>query len=89
MSNQAFQNQVTKTPEEAKVQVEQVRLRQRNSFEVINQIVTEYNSSNGWSLVKVIPTPLNIEVFLERSSKQADKDVEVKKQQKEVFLLSG
>ena len=55
-----------------KVPVEKHRIRARNSYEVLSQIVETYNSSNGWSLTKVIPSPLNLDVYLERSSKQGN-----------------
>lgn len=51
--------------------VEQKRLRGRNTFDVVNQIVNEYNSSNGWALLKVMPNLLNFEVVVERSTKQS------------------
>lgn len=55
---------------EVKPLVEKHRIRARNSFETVSQIVNEYNSSNGWQVTKVIPSPLNLDVYLERSSKQ-------------------
>ena len=54
--------------------VERYRLRGRNMFDVVNQLVTEYNSSNGWSVVNVSPTLLTFEVVLERSASQANED---------------
>lgn len=54
--------------------VERHRLRGRNMFDVVNQLVTEYNSSNGWAVVNVSPTLLTFEVVLERSASQADED---------------
>lgn len=54
--------------------VERRRLRGRNMFDVVNQLVTEYNSSNGWSVVNVSPTLLTFEVVLERSAIQANED---------------
>lgn len=54
--------------------VERRRLRGRNMFDVVNQLVTEYNSSNGWSVVNVSPTLLTFEVVLERSASQASED---------------
>ena len=62
---------------ETKPRVEQVRLRGRNTHDVMNQVVTEYNSSNGWALVRVVPNLLNIEVILERSTAQATDSAEV------------
>ena len=56
---------------EVKVPVEQKRIRGANVHSVISQIVEEYNSSNGWSLAKVVPMGvLSLDVYLERSSKQ-------------------
>ncbi len=52
--------------------VEQKRLRGRNMHDVVSQLVTEYNSSNGWAVVRVTPTILNFEVLLERSTAQDD-----------------
>ena len=54
--------------------VERHRLRGRNMFDVVNQLVTEYNSSNGWAVVNVSPTLLTFEVVLERSASQANED---------------
>lgn len=52
--------------------VERRRIRGRNMFDVVNQLVTEYNSSNGWSVVNVSPSLLTFEVVLERSASQAN-----------------
>lgn len=52
--------------------VEQHRLRGRNMFDVVSQLVSKYNESNGWSVVRVTPTLLNFEVLLERSTAQAE-----------------
>lgn len=52
--------------------VEQKRLRGRNMHDVVGQLVTKYNSSNGWAVVRVTPTILNFEVLLERSTTQYD-----------------
>ena len=46
------------------------------------QLVGEYNMSNGWSLVRTLPTPIYHQVYLERSVKQA-KAVEQKAVKKE------
>ena len=54
--------------------VERRRIRGRNMFDVVNQLVTEYNSSNGWSVVNVSPSLLTFEVVLERSASQANED---------------
>lgn len=52
--------------------VEQKRIRGRNIFDVVYQIVNEYNSSNGWALVKISPNLLNLEVIVERSTAQTN-----------------
>ena len=52
--------------------VERHRVRGRNMFDVVNQLVTKYNSSNGWSVVKVTPALLTFEVVLERSVTQGE-----------------
>lgn len=57
---------------ENKGKLEQHRLRGRNTLDVVNQLVTKYNSSNGWAVVKVNTNVLNIEVVLERSTKQSE-----------------
>lgn len=53
-----------------KSMLEQKRLRGRNVFDVVNQVVERYNSSEGWALVKVVPNLTNLEVYLERSTTQ-------------------
>ena len=64
----------TEVQEEKGSKVEKHRLRGRNMFDVVNQLVTEYNASNGWSVVNVSPTLLTFEVVLERSASQANED---------------
>lgn len=56
---------------ESKVEVK--RLRGRNSYDVINQIMESYNSSQGWALKKVNMLGMNIDVVVERSVDQAPK----------------
>ena len=46
------------------------------------QLIEEYNMSNGWNLVRTLPTPIYHQVYLERSVKQA-KTVEQKAVKKE------
>ena len=53
-----------------KSMLEQKRLRGRNVFDVVNQVVERYNSSEGWALVKVVPNLTNLDVYLERSTTQ-------------------
>lgn len=55
-----------------KGKAERVRVRGKNHYDVINQIVQDYNSSQGWALVKVVPSVLNLDVYLERNSTQGD-----------------
>lgn len=55
---------------ESKVEVK--RLRGRNSYDVINQIMESYNKSEGWALKKVNMIGMNIDVVVERSSLQGD-----------------
>ncbi len=70
--------------EDKKVSVEQKRLRGRNTYEVINQIVNEFNSSEGWALVKAVPIGVTtLDVYLERSSKQAIPKKSTKAESKE------
>ena len=64
----------TEVQEEKGSKVERHRLRGRNMFDVVNQLVTEYNASNGWSVVNVSPTLISFEVVLERSASQANED---------------
>lgn len=56
---------------ESKVEVK--RLRGRNSYDVINQIMESFNSSQGWALKKVSMLGMNIDVVVERSADQAPK----------------
>lgn len=56
---------------ESKVEVK--RIRSRNSYDTINQIIESFNSSNGWALKKVNMIGMNIDVVVERSSLQGDK----------------
>ena len=57
-----------------KPKVEKHRLRGRNMFDVVNQLVTKYNSSNGWAVKNVNPSLLSFEVSLERSVAQSTED---------------
>ena len=56
---------------ESKVEVK--RIRSRNSYDTINQIIETYNSSEGWALKKVSMIGMNIDVVVERSVDQAPK----------------
>ena len=55
---------------ESKVEVK--RIRSRNSYDTINQIMETYNKSDGWALKKVSMIGMNIDVVVERSSLQGD-----------------
>lgn len=69
--------------EDKKVKAEQVKVNGRNVHEVITQIVEKFNSSNGWAVKKVNMKMLNnLEVYLERSEKQAEDDKPVETTQK-------
>ena len=50
--------------------VETYQLRGRNYDEVVRQLVTTYNVSNGWSLVRVVNRLTSLDVILERNSEQ-------------------
>lgn len=52
--------------------VETKRIRSRNSYDTINQIMETYNKSEGWALKKVSMIGMNIDVVVERSSLQGD-----------------
>ena len=56
----------------AESKVETKRIRARNSYDAINQIVETFNSSQGWALKKVSMIGMNIDVVVERSSLQGD-----------------
>mgnify|MGYP001263662067 CR=1 FL=1 len=50
--------------------VETYQLRGRNYDEVVRQLVTTYNSSQGWAVVRVINRLTVLDVILERNSEQ-------------------
>ena len=52
--------------------VQTKRIRSRNSYDTINQIMESYNKSEGWALKKVSMIGMNIDVVVERSSLQGD-----------------
>ena len=64
--------------EENKGKVEQIKINGRNFDAVVRQLVEKYNSSEGWSVVRVVPTVLSMDVYLERNSKQGEKKDEPK-----------
>ena len=50
--------------------LESYQLRGRNYDEVVRQIISTYNVSNGWSLVRVVNRLTSLDVILERNSEQ-------------------
>ena len=50
--------------------VETYQLRGRNYDEVVRQLISTYNISNGWSLVRVVNRLTSLDVILERNSEQ-------------------
>ena len=50
--------------------VESYQLRGRNYDEVVRQLISTYNSSQGWSLVRVVNRLTSLDVILERNSEQ-------------------
>ena len=52
-------------------QVQKVRVRGRNFDDVVRQLVEKYNSSEGWAVVKVVPSVITMDVYLERNEDQA------------------
>ena len=51
--------------------VETFQLRGRNYDDVVRQLISTYNVSNGWSLVRVVNRLTSLDVILERNSEQA------------------
>ena len=49
---------------------ETYQLRGRNYDEVVRQLISTYNVSNGWSLVRVVNRLTSLDVILERNSEQ-------------------
>ena len=77
MAKSEVQDNAEEVVVEKASKVERHRVRGRNMFDVVSQLVTKYNSSNGWSVVKVSPTLLTFEVVLERSVTQGEGDAVV------------
>ena len=50
--------------------LETFQLRGRNYDEVVRQLISTYNVSNGWSLVRVVNRLTSLDVILERNSEQ-------------------
>ena len=64
--------------------VETYQLRGRNYDEVVRQLISTYNVSNGWSLVRVVNRLTSLDVILERNSEQGVSKDTVKATAKEV-----
>ena len=56
---------------ENKGKLEQYHLRGRNYDSVVRQLVEKYNASEGWAVVRVVPSILSLDVYLERNAEQA------------------
>ena len=50
--------------------LETYQLRGRNYDDVVRQLVTTYNVSNGWAVVKVVNRLTALDIVLERNSEQ-------------------
>lgn len=55
---------------ESKGKLEQFHLRGRNYDAVVRQLVEKYNASEGWAVVRVVPSILSLDVYLERNAEQ-------------------
>ena len=64
--------------------VETFQLRGKNYDDVVRQLVTTYNVSNGWSLVRVVNRLTSLDVILERNSEQGVSKDTAKAASKEV-----
>ena len=62
---------------------ETFQLRGRNYDDVVRQLISTYNSSQGWSLVRVVNRLTSLDVILERNSEQGVSKDTVKETQKE------
>ena len=49
---------------------ETFQLRGRNYDDVVRQLISTYNTSQGWSLVRVVNRLTSLDVILERNSEQ-------------------
>ena len=58
---------------ENKGKLEQYHLRGRNYDSVVRQLVEKYNASAGWAVVRVVPSILSLDVYLERNAEQGGK----------------
>ena len=59
---------------ENKGKLEQFHLRGRNYDAVVRQLVEKYNASEGWAVVRVVPSILSLDVYLERNAEQGGKN---------------
>ena len=50
--------------------LETFQLRGRNYDDVVRQLISTYNSSQGWALVRVVNRLTSLDVILERNSEQ-------------------
>ena len=50
--------------------LESYQLRGKNYDDVVRQLISTYNSSQGWSLVRVVNRLTSLDVILERNSEQ-------------------
>ena len=57
---------------ENKGKLEQYHLRGRNYDSVVRQLVEKFNSSQGWAVVRVVPSILSLDVYLERNAEQGN-----------------
>ena len=64
--------------------VETYQLRGRNYDEVVRQLISTYNVSNGWAVVRVVNRITSLDVILERNSEQGVSKDTVKVTAKEV-----
>ena len=55
-----------------KGKLEQFHLRGRNYDAVVRQLVEKYNASAGWAVVRVVPSILSLDVYLERNAEQGN-----------------
>lgn len=63
---------------ENKGKIEQVRVNGRNYDAVVRQLVEKYNASEGWAVVRVVPSILSLDVYLERNAEQGISKVAAK-----------
>ena len=63
--------------------VETFQLRGKNYDDVVRQLISTYNSSQGWSLVRVVNRLTSLDVILERNSEQGVSKDTGKETQKE------